>query len=141
MWTTSTHVLQPDVGRQHLSLLVLKHTHTSSTARSSRLQTRSARVQSPQHVDAVVPPSPYSGPTTQPQPAIDCMTLVFVARLYSPNRHLVPWGQRCGGGGCVQQRGACLCVSHRDRFELCIRQSASVLTAASALEPNYLSYF
>jgi len=35
-----------------------------------RLQSGSADVQSPQHIDAVVPPSPNPGPTTQPQPAI-----------------------------------------------------------------------
>ena len=36
-----------------------------------RLQSGSANVQNPQHIDAVVPPSPNPGPTTQPQPAID----------------------------------------------------------------------
>jgi len=36
-----------------------------------RLQSGSADVRSPQHVDAVVSPSPNPGPTTQPQPAID----------------------------------------------------------------------
>ena len=36
-----------------------------------RLQSGSADVQSPQHLDAVVPPLPNPGPTTQPQPVID----------------------------------------------------------------------
>ena len=36
-----------------------------------RVQSRFAGVQSPQHVDAVVPPSPNPGPTTRPQPAIN----------------------------------------------------------------------
>jgi len=35
-----------------------------------RLQNGSADVQSPQHIDAFVPPSPTPEPTTQPQPAI-----------------------------------------------------------------------
>ena len=35
-----------------------------------RLQSGSANVQNPQHIDAVVPQSPNPGPTTQPQPAI-----------------------------------------------------------------------
>jgi len=43
------------------------------TARSAEdgLQSGSADVQSPQHLDAVVPLPPDPGPTTQPQPAID----------------------------------------------------------------------
>ena len=35
-----------------------------------RLQSGSAGVQSPQHLDAVVPPSPNPGSRTRPQPAI-----------------------------------------------------------------------
>jgi len=43
------------------------------TARSAedRVQSGSADVQSPQHLEVAVPPSPNAGPTTQPQPAID----------------------------------------------------------------------
>jgi len=36
-----------------------------------RVQSGSADVQSPQHLDAVVPPSPNPGSRTRPQPAID----------------------------------------------------------------------
>jgi len=36
-----------------------------------RLQSGSADVQSPQHINVVVPPSPNPGPTTQLQPATD----------------------------------------------------------------------
>ena len=35
-----------------------------------RVQSGSADVQNPQHIDAVVPPSPNPGPRTRPQPAI-----------------------------------------------------------------------
>ena len=62
-------------------LLSAKSTQTANrlniqyipAARSAedRLQSGSADVQSPQHLDAVVPLSPDPGPTTQPQPAID----------------------------------------------------------------------
>jgi len=38
--------------------------------RGSTIQSGSVDVRSPQHIDAVVPPSPNAGPTTQPQPAI-----------------------------------------------------------------------
>ena len=43
----------------------------AASSAEDRLQSGSADVQSPQHIDAVVPPSPNPGPTTQPQPAID----------------------------------------------------------------------
>jgi len=36
-----------------------------------RVQSGSADIQSPQHLDAVVPATPNPGPRTRPQPAID----------------------------------------------------------------------
>jgi len=54
----------------HWTLLWNVSTYSSSSA-EDRLQRGSADVQSLQHIDAVVRPSPNPGSTTRPQPAID----------------------------------------------------------------------
>jgi len=49
----------------------VKNVTLAARSAEDRLQGGSADVQSPQHIEAVVHPSPNPGPTTQPQPAID----------------------------------------------------------------------
>ena len=48
----------------------------------NRVQSSSADVQSPQHIDAVVPLSPNPGPTIQPQPAIGHYDAVSTSRYH-----------------------------------------------------------
>ena len=51
--------------------LVAEDVTLAARSAEDRLQSGSADVQSPQHLDAVVPATPNQGSRTRPQPAID----------------------------------------------------------------------